>query len=316
MQNGNGKEKSLHDDAGKTRRAEPKLPIKGVLFFNRSSGVRTGELPALLEAATAAGLETIELGRDLDVAQAVRTRFERGTKLFIAAGGDGSIHSVIQPLVNTDAILGVIPIGTYNHFARDVGLPLDWRAALDVALTGTTRQIDTARVNERFFINNLSIGLYPELVARREERGRDYPRWKARFYAAYVTLRKYPHVALTVESDFHQQMIRTHIFIVSNNSYDLSRMGIEAPRERLTEGRLSVYWLPHSPRFKLMRFVARYLAGRVRETPGFRSFRTLRMKVQSSHRKIAVGVDGEVLVLTPPLVITSVPQSLLVRVGR
>ncbi|HWW61252.1 MAG TPA: hypothetical protein VN181_07790, partial [Thermoanaerobaculia bacterium] len=119
-----------------------------------------------------------------------------------------------------------------------------------------------------------------------------------------------------VESDFHQQSIRTHSFIVSNNSYDLSRMGIEAPRERLTEGRLSVYWLPHSPRVKLMRFVARYLAGRVREAPGFRSFRTLRMKVQSSHRTLALGVDGEVLMLAPPLVITSVPQSLLVRVGR
>lgn len=274
------------------------------------------ELAALVDVAASAGLEPIELTREIDVQREVRERISRGAKLFVAAGGDGTIHSVMQPLVHTDAVLGVIPIGTYNHFASDLGIPPDWRSALEVALTGATRQIDTARINDRFFINNVSIGLYPDFVARRDERGRDYPRWKARFYAAYVTLRKYPHVALTVESDFHQQIIRTHVFIVSNNSYDLSRVGIEAPRNLLTEGRLSVYWLPHAPRAQLMKFVARYLAGRVRETPGFRSFRTLSMKVRSSHKKLPVGIDGEVVVLATPLVITSVPQSLLVRVGR
>ena len=69
-----------------------------------------------------------------------------------------------------NATLAVIPIGTYNHFARDLGIPTEWRAALEVALRGETRVIDTARVNDRFFVNNLSMGLYPELVARREER--------------------------------------------------------------------------------------------------------------------------------------------------
>jgi diacylglycerol kinase family enzyme len=222
----------------------------------------------------------------------------------------------MQALVHSDAALGVLPIGTYNHFARDLGIPLDWRSALQVALTGECRQIDTGRVNERFFINNVSLGLYPELVALREERGRDYPRWKARLYAAYTTFRKYPHVTLTVESDARHEAIRTHVFTVSNNSYELEQVGIEAPRSRMTEGRLSVYWLPHTPRVQLMRMVARYLAGRVRTIPGFRSFRTLRMRVQSSRSHLKVGIDGEVFSLPVPLVITTVPQSLLVRVPR
>src|SRR5207237_2088065 len=81
----------------------------------------------------------------------------------------------------------------------------------------------------------------------------DYPRWKARLYAAYMTLRKYPHVSFTVETEHHQEVIRTHVFMVSNNSYDLSRIGIEAPRSMMTEGRLTVYWLPHLPRMALMR---------------------------------------------------------------
>lgn len=289
--------------------------MKGTLFLNSSSGVTLSpaDVVALEDEAKREGLEVIPLTREVDVFQSVRERIARGVKLFIAAGGDGTVHHVVQPLVHTEATLAVIPTGTYNHFARDLGIPLPWREALDVALHGATQQIDTARINDRFFVNNVSIGLYPELVAKREERGRDYPRWKARLYAASWTLRKYPHVTIGVETDVHQEFIRTHVFMVSNNSYDLSRVGIEAPRGRMTEGRLSVYWLPHTPRLELMKFVGRYLAGRVHNAPGFRSFRTLRMRVQSTRRGLRVGIDGEVFTLPTPLVLTSVPQSLLVK---
>ena len=295
------------------------MPAKGTLFLNLKSGVKLSplETETLVAVARDAGLEVIELSRDVDLCQTVRAHIARGTKLFLAAGGDGTVHHVMQAVVHTDACLGVLPIGTWNNFARDLGIPIGWRAALDVALNGETRQIDTGRVNDRFFLNNVSIGLYPELVARREERGRDYPRWKARLYAAYVTLRKYPHVTLTVESEHHQEALRTHVFMVSNNTYDLSRIGVmRAPRELLDEGRLSVYWLPHTPRLRLMKLVARYLAGRVREVPGFRSFRTLRMRVQSSRDHLHVGIDGEVFTMQTPLVVTIVPQSLLVRAPR
>ncbi|HSP15911.1 MAG TPA: diacylglycerol kinase family protein [Thermoanaerobaculia bacterium] len=291
---------------------------QGTLFFNPSSGAKLapGELKALRDAARGAGLETIQLTRGIDCAQTIRERMARGVRLFVAAGGDGTINNVVQALVSSEGVLGVIPVGTYNHFARDLELPLDWPAALDIAISGATRQIDAARVNDRFFVNNLSIGLYPELVARREERGRDYPRWKARLYAAWVTLRKYPYVTMAIESQHHQELVRTHVFMVSNNPYDLSGIGVESARSTLEEGRLSVYWLPRLSRLKLTKFVARYLAGRVRETPGFRSFRTMMMKVQSARPTLRVGIDGEVFTMTMPLTITIVPQSLLVRVAR
>jgi YegS/Rv2252/BmrU family lipid kinase len=288
------------------------------MFLNLSSGAKLppAERERLRAAATDAGVEVIDLRHGVDVAGIIRERLQQERRLFIAAGGDGTVNSVIQPLVHTEAALAVIPVGTYNHFARDLGIPLDWPSALDVALNGQLHQIDTARANDRFFINNMSIGLYPELVARREERGRDYPRWKARLYALYMTMRKYPHVSFTVETEHHQVAIRTHVFMVSNNSYDLSRIGIEAPRNLMTEGRMSVYWLPHLPRIALMRFAAHYLAGRVTKTPGFRMFRTAQMKVQSRHASLHVGLDGEVHTITMPMTVTIVPQSLLVKVPR
>ena len=274
------------------------------------------ELPALEDSARDGGLEVIRLTRDLDVAGIVRQHMQSGRGLFVAAGGDGTINGVIQALVNTDAVLGVIPVGTFNHFARDLGLPLDWRSALDVAISGTTGQVDAARVNERFFVNNVSMGLYPELVARREEKGRDYSRWKARAYAVIATLQKYPHVSVTVETEHHQEVIRTQVLMVSNNSYDLSRIGIQVPRSTLEEGRLTIYWLPHLRRLELMRFVAHFLAGRVREAPGFRSFRTMRAKMQTPRPRLQLGIDGEVFTMDTPLNITIVPKSLLVRVPR
>ena len=290
----------------------------GTLFFNPSSGAKLppAEQQALQDAAAAAGLEVIPLTREIDVTQAIRDRMRMGRKLFVAAGGDGTITNVVQPLVHSEAVLGVIPVGTYNHFARDMGIPLGWREALEVATSGTTQQIDAARANERFFVNNCSLGLYPELVARREERGRDYPRWKARMYAFASTMRHYPHVTLAIEADGRHEVIRTHVFTVSNNSYDLSRLGIEAPRSRMTDGRLSVYWLRHLPRLALMKYAAHFLAGRVPQAPEFRSFRTLRLKVQSTRTAIRLGIDGELFTMSTPLTITIVPQSLLVKVPR
>ena len=288
------------------------------MLLNPSSGFKLPppELLALEDAASQAGLEVARASRDVDCAALIRERMRDGRRLFVAAGGDGTVSNVIQHLVHTEAVLGVIPLGTYNHFAKDLGIRFGWRDALEVIVGGTTRQVDAARVNERFFVNNISMGLYPELVARRESRGRDYPRWKARFLAAYSTLRKFPHVAVTLESEHHQEVVRTHVLMVSNNTYDLSRLGIDAPRSGLGEGRLSVYWLPHVPRLKLMSFIAHYLAGRVTTAPGFRSFRTARLKVQSSKKHFNLGVDGEVVTMEMPLVVTIVPQSLLVRVPR
>jgi diacylglycerol kinase family enzyme len=286
------------------------------MFLNPSSGAKlaNADLASLEDAARDSALEVVRLTPEVNVLETIRRRMHEGQRLFVAAGGDGTINHVLQPLVHTDAHLAVIPFGTYNHFAKDLGIPLDWRAALEVALNGSSEQIDTAVVNERFFVNNLAIGLYPELVARREARGRDYPRWMANLQAAFTTLRKYRLVTVTVESDHHQEVIRTNVFMVSNNSYDLSRIGIEAPRHSLTSEQLSVYWLPHLSRLALIRFGGHYLAGQATAAAEFRSFKTKRMRVRSSHPRITIGVDGELFTCDMPLMITIVPSSLLVKV--
>ena len=286
------------------------------MLFNRASGERRRAADAFIQSCGSRGIETLDIDHERDLFGAIRSRFERGVRLFIAGGGDGTIHHVLQPLVNTEAILGVVPMGTFNHLAKDLGIPLVWEEALEVALHGTERQVDVGRITDRFFVNNISFGLYPELVARREEKGRDYPRWKARLRAAVATLHKYPHVTLELESEHHHEILKTHVLMISNNSYDLSRMGISSGRDQLNEGSLSVYWLPHLSRWQLMQFGAHYLAGRVQKAPGFRSFRTRSLKLQSPRRSIQLGIDGEIMTAAMPAVITTVPSSLLIRVPK
>src|SRR5437870_1306584 len=92
--------------------------------------------------AAARSFSSTYASSDLDCAALIRARIGEGRRLFVAAGGDGTVNSVIQALVHTDAVLGVIPVGTYNHFARDLGLPLPWREALQVVIAGATRQVD------------------------------------------------------------------------------------------------------------------------------------------------------------------------------
>jgi diacylglycerol kinase family enzyme len=293
----------------------PQPSIHGTLIYSRGAGRRTGNARReLVTAAKERGLDTVCLEDAAVVRRVVERGISSGQRTFVAAGGDGTVSAVAASLVGTEAVLGIVPFGTFNHFARDLGVPLAWRPALDVALRGDIRQVDAGRVNDRYFVNNISLGFYPELVEKREERGRGEPRWRAVIRAVTSTFRSMRHVAIAIESTQKFESIRTHLFLVSNNSYDLSRLGIDAPRSSLDEGRLSVYWLPHLAKGAMVGVVFNYLRGRL--GPELRSMRTSELRVSSSHAYLRIGIDGEVERLRTPLVIRAVPKALLVRVPR
>jgi YegS/Rv2252/BmrU family lipid kinase len=286
------------------------------MFLNRGSGARRPEeISALVSAAESAGIEVVAVDERTRIEVIVRERQASRVRNFFAAGGDGTINHVAQAIVSTDSTLGVIPLGTFNHFAYDLGVPLDWSEALEVALRGEVRQIDVGRVNTRYFLNNISLGVYPPFVEEKETR-RHYGRWRAYPYAAYVIFKRAPHVSIAVETEHRLDAIRTHMFLVSNNPYDLGRIGLSATRPTLESGTLAVYWLDHMPKLALIRTVARYVRGKATDEPGFRSMRTRQLRVQATERTLRIGIDGELLKLDTPLVIQSVPKSLLVRVPR
>ena len=289
---------------------------RGALYFNPSSGARDPEMSsAVRSAAEDAGLEFVELQKSLDVQADIRARMAAGERMFIASGGDGTIHTVAQPLIGSEATLGILPTGTFNHFARDLKIPLDWREALEVALQGEVMDVDTAKVNEYYFLNNISIGIYPEIVEHREQ-FRKLGKWKAYRKAVWQTLRKLHHVSLVVESEHNMEAIRTHVFLVSVNPYDVFTFGLIAPRTTLGGGQLCAYWLPHMQKIQLIRTLARYFRGKMEPGGDVRSLRTAALRVQTSRSKLKVGMDGELYEMKTPLVMSLVPMSLRVKVPR
>jgi diacylglycerol kinase family enzyme len=236
-------------------------------------------------------------------------------KTFLVAGGDGSVHHVMQALVNTEGVLGVVPAGSVNHLARDLQLPLDWRAAFDVALTGTVRQIDVGRINGRYFLNSVMMGIYPTLTAYRERFRSLHSRWRAYAKAARLALHQFPDVTLVVELDGRVETFRTQMFVVAVNAYDLTQGGLVSPKTTFNDGRLSIYSLSFMNRSQFVRAAAMYFRGRIVDVPGFRATRTSQLRVDFSRKRLRVSIDGELVEIAPPLQLAAVPASLLVRTG-
>ncbi len=286
---------------------------KGVLFLNPRSGTFTDE-SSLRAAAEEYGLRVVAIHPDVDVRTVVRESLEAGMRTFVVAGGDGTVHHVAQALVHTEGILGVVPVGSVNHLARDLEIPVgDWRAAFDIAVRGAVRQIDVGRVNGLYFINSVMLGIYPTLSVYRERFRSMNSRWAAYLKAVRLALHHFPHVTLVVELDGRVETFRTQMFVVAVNSYDLEQVGLVAPKTTFNDGRVSIYSLSFMSRLQFVRAAAKYFRGRIGDVPGFRRSRTTQLQVDTGKRRLRISLDGELMDMQTPLQIAAVPSSLLVR---
>lgn len=289
----------------------------GAFYFNPASGKGVAAAEEIEKSLQGHSIDMVNVADGMDVATDVRERQARGQRLFIAGGGDGTVHHVVQALVNTDSALGVVPLGTFNHLARDLRLPEEWPEALEVALDGFDRHVDVGRVNGVYFANNMSLGLYPQVVLYRERLRRRVGKWIAYPLALMVALRRLSKLSMTVEAPPNLEVVHTRLFFVSANPYNLSHLGIIAPRDNLEGGRLAVYWLPES--FfgrKLFRALFRYARGKGAKIEKLRRLQTDSLRVHTSHHSMRIGIDGELKELKPPLQIAVVRRALLVKVPR
>ncbi|HEX5059078.1 MAG TPA: diacylglycerol kinase family protein [Kofleriaceae bacterium] len=232
----------------------------------------------------------------------------------IAAGGDGTVSAVAAGLLGTNVALGVIPLGTLNHFAKDLGIK-DVETAIAAIASGATKRIDVGEVNGRVFINNSSIGLYPELVVEREtERRRSgRSRWLAMARAALRTLLRFPllHVAIALAGSVFST--HTPFVLVGNNEYALSVPDVGS-RKRLDAGRLSIYTLRSTSRWRMFAMMVRSLLRR--RDPELERISVTRADIVTNKRTLRVALDGEVTRMAPPLSYRSRPGALVVLGGN
>jgi diacylglycerol kinase family enzyme len=230
----------------------------------------------------------------------------------VAGGGDGTINTVAAAMIDTGKTLGVLPFGTMNHFAKDLGIPLGLEGAVETIVAGHAVSVDVGEVNGRIFLNNSSLGLYPRIIQERERQQRlGWGKWPAYVWAALGVLRRSPFLEIRLTVGGNAVPGRTPFVFVGNNAYDMERFTIGS-RACLDKGELSLYTTSHTGRLGLTRLALGALVGGLRQDRDFLAFATTDAWVGTRHRRIRVALDGEVTIMEPPLHYRVRPKALRV----
>ena len=295
-------------------------PRRLIAIVNAAAGdegkreIADGLMPVFADHGFDARLVMAGDGSEMD--SVARDAVRAKPDIIVAGGGDGTINAIAAHVAGTGIALGVLPLGTLNHFAKALRLPLDPQLAATVVASGKTAVIDVGEVNGKIFLNNSSLGLYPRLVRRREEQQEQLGRgkWPAALWAAITLLRRHPllDIRLTVNGKCINR--RAAVVFIGNNVYSMSGLSI-GERERLDCGQLSLFVTHRNGRRGLLALALRALFGRLRGAAGLDALVTEAVDIESRHMRLPVSIDGEVVSLDAPLRYRIRPGALTVIVG-
>ncbi len=281
-----------------------------VTLINRDKAGRDEVAGAL----RAAGIEgRIERAPATELAKRAADAVKAGAELVIAGGGDGTVSGIAGALAGSKTKLGILPLGTLNHFARDLGVPFDLAEAARTIAKGRARRVDLAEVNGRIFVNNAAIGLYPLMLVDRDSQRRRLGRSK-RLAVLVASLRTMLH--------FHRQRLRlsvgggaarvdTPLLFVGNNDYRLSIPGA-GRRERIDEGELCVFVMRKKTLPGVLAATVRALIGLSRADDMVRLDEVTELRVESALPWLTLGIDGETERMATPLLFRIHPRALTV----
>ena len=292
-------------------------PIPVIVNAGAGNGSGPGWTDTLEQKFAAAGLQARlqVMQQGADILPAVTKAVKQGAKVVVAGGGDGTVSAVAAGLVDTGVTLGVLPMGTLNHFAKDLGIPLEQEPAVAVIAGGRTVSVDVGDVNGRIFINNSGLGLYPNIVRDREQRQRrlGHGKWRALLEASITAARRYPTLTVQIEVDGKSLTRRTPFVFIGNNVYTMEGFEI-GERVALDRGQLSLYLTNRIGRFGLLRLAVMALLRRLDQASDFDMLGTRGFVVKTRHRMLRVATDGEVTAMAPPLQYRVRPGALRVLV--
>ena len=237
-----------------------------------------------------------------------------GAPRIVLGGGDGTMSTAAAALAGTTTSLAILPLGTLNHLARDLGIPATLEEAARIAVNGHPVAIDLGRLNEAYFVNNVSIGIYPAFVRLREEfRTRTgLPKWLVAGPAAWIVLIRLKKHRLRLDTAAGSREIITPLLFIGNNRYSLDA-GEVGMRRSLCEGKLSVLAVQRHGRLSLLWFGLRAILGRANKMSDFVMLdEVTELTVTAERPGVDVGIDGELKRLDYPLVFTSEPAALTV----
>jgi diacylglycerol kinase family enzyme len=309
--------------ASRAVKPSPGRRMKVAVVVNAGSGtiLRLGveESLATLENALAVnGIEPelkLAAGEELRAGlEAALSRAKRGeVGAVVVGGGDGSVRTAAGVLAGTGVPLGILPLGTLNHFAKDVGIPTELDAAAVVIAKGEARPIDVAEVNGEVFINNSSIGIYPYMVLDRERRrdAEGWPKWIAMALAFMRMLRQFPRRRLAVCLELSARPYRTPCLFIGNNQYAMDLLAL-GKRDRLDRGELWLCIVKQRHPLGFLWLGLRAAFGLLDQAADLEVLQASAAEIRSRASRLAVALDGEVEILRTPLRYRARPAALRV----
>ena len=291
------------------------LPV--IVNATAGKGYTAAEIEALGAAFEAAGaaaeIRPARVGSDL--VKLAERAVKAGHPVIVGGGGDGTMNAIASAVAGSESAMGVLPLGTLNHFAKDLKIPLDLAEAARVVVANHQMQVDVAEVNERIFINNSSLGLYPELVRMRENQRRRLGRgkWHALFWATLTVLQRHPMLDVRLVLDDVVADRRTPLVFIGNNEYQIEGFHVGS-RERLDAGKLSIYLTRRHGRRGLLGLALRAMVGTLHQAHDFEALTAQGVTIATRHKALPVATDGEVTVMKTPLEYRIRPKALRVIV--
>jgi diacylglycerol kinase family enzyme len=291
--------------------ARPARARSAVLLINPKSGGGKAERFDLAGEARKRGIRAVVLERGDDLLELAEQALNDGADVIGMAGGDGSQALVATVAMRHNVPHVCIPAGTRNHFALDLGLDRDdVIGALDAFTDGVERRIDLARVNEHVFVNNASLGVYAEVVQSDAYRDAKLETWTQMLPELLGP--GAPPIDLEFEGPDGTELSDAPLVLVSNNPYQLTSLAGAGTRARLDTGRLGLVAARITAASDIAEFVMLETVGQAQRFHGLLEWSEVRFEVRSSS-PVAVGLDGEALMLEPPLQFVSLPGALRVR---
>ena len=296
------------------------------VVLNVRSGHRDGQQTKALisrllsESGRQHELVTVEPDADLGaIARRAAQQTLANEGILVVAGGDGTVNAVAQAAHDTGCRLGVLPQGTFNYFGRTHGIPTDTEEATRALLGAHVRPVQVGLVNDRVFLVNASLGLYPVLLEDREQ-------FKSRFgrnrfvaaAAAFATLlREHRGLRLAIELAGQVRDVRASTLFVGNNRLQLDQVGIEQ-RHGMESGQIAAVMLKPVSTWAMLGLLLRGALGTLGEAEHIESFQFRHMKVTPwlpyGTRRVKVAADGEIMWLRTPLELRVSPRPLLLMV--
>lgn len=282
--------------AGQNGRDDPGICI----LLNPGAG-QAGSMPLDTLLEDEPGIRLHRLKRDEDIRRVAEDAVDGGFTRVVAAGGDGTVVAVAEGVHGTDASLGVLPLGTFNYFARGAGIPLDIEEALEVVKSGRTARVPAAEVNGRLFLNNTSLGLYPAALRERERIYSRFGRNRLMAYLAIVStilgFRRAPKIRVSVDGVARRR--KTPLVFVARSAHQLEAFGLDGAGF-IREGRFAVFLAPDRNRWGLLKDSAGLLLGGRSRPAGMELFGASEVVIEG-FRNPRVALDGEHVRMSSPV---------------